>query len=72
VSIGGMVVHPGDYVIGDGDGVLAVPRDTVDEVLAAAEAQNAKEQATLKAIADGTVDRRWVDETLRQKGCRLP
>ena len=72
VSIGGMVVHPGDYVVGDGDGVLAIPRDVVEEVVRAAEAQNAKEQTTLKAIADGTVDRKWVDEALRQKGCRLP
>ncbi len=69
VSIGGMVVHPGDYIVGDGDGLLAIPRDIVEDVLRAAEAQNAKEQATLKAIAAGTVDRRWVDEALRQKGC---
>lgn len=72
VSIGGMVVHPGDYVVGDGDGVLAISRDVIEEVLRAAEAQNAKEQATLKAIADGTIDRKWVDEALKQKGCRLP
>lgn len=71
VSIGGMVVHPGDYIVGDGDGVLAIPRDVIEDVLRAAEAQNAREQATLKAIADGSVDRKWVDESLKQKGCRI-
>ena len=72
VCIGGMVVHPGDIIVGDADGVLAVPQDMAEEVIAAARAQNQKEEATLAAIAAGAIDRAWVDEMLRKKGDVLP
>jgi len=68
VCIAGMVVNPGDIIVGDADGVLAVPQDCAAEVIAAATAQNRKEEATLAAIAAGTVDRSWVDEMLLSKG----
>ena len=71
VSIGGMVVNPGDIIVGDGDGVVAVPLADAEAVLAAAREQKKKEDATLAAIAAGTIDRKWVDETLRAKGVKL-
>ena len=71
VSVAGMVVHPGDLVIGDADGVLAIRPQDAERVVAAAEAQNRKEQAAMEAIAAGNWDRRWVDETLRVRGCEL-
>jgi len=40
-------------------------------LLAAAREQKKKEDATLKAIAAGSIDRKWVDETLRARGCPL-
>lgn len=72
VSIGGMPVNPGDIIVGDADGVLAVPQNVALEVIAAARAQNEKEEATLAAIASGNIDRAWVDEMLRKKGYVLP
>jgi len=72
VSIGGMVVNPGDIIVGDGDGVLAVPQEVAEKVIAAATAQNRKEAATLAAIAAGTIDRSWVDEALQEKAYILP
>jgi RraA family protein len=71
VSIGGMVVRPGDIIVGDGDGVVAVPQADAQAVLAAAREQKKKEEASLAAIAAGTLDRKWVDETLRAKGCAV-
>ena len=35
VAVGGVVVHPGDAVIGDENGVVVVPAARIDEVLAA-------------------------------------
>jgi len=71
VTIGGMVVQPGDILIGDEDGLIAVPQADAEAVLAAAREQKKKEDATLKAIAAGSIDRKWVDETLRARGCPL-
>jgi RraA family protein len=69
IALGGMVVHAGDIIVGDADGVVAVPLAHAEEILALAKAQLVKESAILKAIAGGKVDRRWVDELLRQRGC---
>lgn len=32
VTVGGVLVRPGDFVVADGDGVVVVPRDHVDRV----------------------------------------
>jgi regulator of RNase E activity RraA len=37
VAVAGITVHPSDLVIADGSGVVFIPRDRADEVLAAAE-----------------------------------
>jgi RraA family protein len=71
VSIAGMVVRPGDLIAGDHDGVLAIAREDAERVIADAEAQYRKEQAAMAAIQAGTWDRKWVDETLRARGCDL-
>jgi len=69
VVIGGAVVNPGDIIVGDEDGLLALPQDIAADVIRLAKLQAAKEAAVLKAIRKGTLDRAWVDQTLRQKGC---
>jgi RraA family protein len=71
VSVGGTVVHPGDIVVGDADGLLVVPPLQAQAVLSAVRALLAKEKSLLDSIARGNVDRRWVDETLTAKGCIL-
>jgi RraA family protein len=71
VSIGGTVVHPGDIVVGDADGLVFVAQSQADAVLAAVNSLLAKERALLASIAQGKADRRWVDETLKAKGCTL-
>ena len=72
VTVGGMVVNPGDLVAGDHDGVVAIPQADAEQVIAAAEAQHRKEAAAMQAIKAGTWDRRWVDEALRARGCEMP
>jgi regulator of RNase E activity RraA len=72
VSCGGVVVNPGDVVVGDGDGVVVVPRQDAAAVLAKARKKLAKEIATREAIAAGTWDRsQYTDEALRRMGCEI-
>ncbi|HKC43368.1 MAG TPA: RraA family protein [Burkholderiales bacterium] len=71
ISVGGMVVQAADIIVGDEDGLIAVPQADAEVVLAAAREQKKKEDATLKAIATGAIDRKWVDETLRARGCTV-
>jgi regulator of RNase E activity RraA len=70
VSIGGMIVYPNDIIVGDEDGLVAVRPHEAAALLAAARAWCDKEDKVLKAIrAKKPLDRAWVDQTLRAKGC---
>ncbi|MDA3630638.1 hypothetical protein OU415_34770 [Saccharopolyspora sp. WRP15-2] len=64
VSIAGMTVRSGDVVVGDADGVVAVPAAHLDTVATAAEALLRAEAATVAAINDGNWDRSWIDASL--------
>ncbi len=50
VAIGGVVVHTGDVVVADGDGVAVVPAAEAADVLARAEAKHADETRTRNEI----------------------
>lgn len=53
VVCGGMLVNPGDVIVGDDDGVVVVPRQQAATAAAAAEARERKEDATRKRLATG-------------------
>jgi RraA family protein len=72
VAIDGMVIHPGDIVIGDSDGVLAVPIDEAETILKSTQAKSAAEIKQMADIEAGTNDRSWVDRALKDRGCALP
>ena len=71
VVIGGMPVNPGDIIVGDADGLVAVPQDQAERVLASAKSILEKETASMKQILAGTVDRSWVDKALKEKGYKI-
>jgi RraA family protein len=72
IVIGSMPVNPGDIIVGDADGLVAVPQDQAERVLASAKSILEKETASMKQIVAGTVDRSWVDKALKEKGYKLP
>jgi len=71
VMMGGMPVNPGDIIVGDADGLVAVPQEMAEQVLASAKSILAKESAAMKQIQAGTVDRGWVDQALKAKGYKF-
>ena len=54
VSIGGMVVCPGDIVVGDSDGVVAFAPTIAPDLLAAVRTQEHKEAEILRTIEEGS------------------
>ena len=71
IAIDGMVIEPGDLIIGDDDGVLCVPFDHVQSVLASARKKGDAEAIAAKAIAAGQLDTAWIDATLNRLGCLI-
>jgi RraA family protein len=69
VAIDGMVLAPGDLVIGDDDGVLFIPRLEAETIYRAAKAKNDAEEKQMAATKVGTSDRSWVDAALLRLGC---
>lgn len=57
VSIDGMVVMPGDLVIGDEDGVIAFDRAEANHLLALVKQQEVREADALADIAAGRLDK---------------
>lgn len=53
VVCAGTIVHPGDVMIGDRDGVVVVPRAEVEEVAQAAQARTNRENQTRERLARG-------------------
>jgi 4-hydroxy-4-methyl-2-oxoglutarate aldolase len=64
ISIGGVVVHAGDVVRGDRDGVVAVPRDRVEAIIIEAAAIARKEAEIQAAIDAGATRPGWIDDVL--------
>lgn len=69
IAIDGMVIHPGDLLLGDDDGLVTVAIDDALTVLATASAKHAAETAQMEKIRRGENPRTWVDETLKRLGC---
>jgi len=61
VTVGGMVVNPGDIIVGDQDGLVAFAPHLAATVIEKALAQAEKEEATMQAIRDGRWDRSFAD-----------
>ena len=72
VAIDGMVIGPGDLVIGDWDGVLSIPLDDVESILTKTNEKQAAEAVDMAKIEAGEWDRSWVDKTLKDRGCIMP
>jgi 4-hydroxy-4-methyl-2-oxoglutarate aldolase len=73
VQVGGIVIHPGDIVVGDDDGVAVVPLSIAAEVLKKSKARMDMEYQQAQDIKEGKkpleilFGDNWVDSALEGK-----
>src|SRR5438270_117033 len=68
VSVGGIVVHPGDLIAGDLNGVVVVPRESAGELLERLRARAPAERSYSASVAAGQFSNDWVDKALESSG----
>ena len=71
VACGGIVVHSGDIVVGDEDGVVVVPLADAPAVAERLKAIADKEGHMAADLAAGRLVPEWVDAALAAKGCEI-
>ena len=64
ISCGGVLIEPGDYIIGDIDGLVAVPKGIIEQVLEIAESKARGEDAVRGSLEGG----RSIRETWNEYG----
>ena len=71
IALDGMIVHPGDLICGDEDGLVCVPIDEAQVVYQLAKAKHDAENDQMAAISEGRDDRSWVEAALTRTGCEI-
>jgi regulator of RNase E activity RraA len=71
ISCGGIVVNPGDIVVGDAAGVVIVPKDDAEEILGRLRAFEGKNERYFAAIRRGDFSNKWVQDAIDAGGCRV-
>lgn len=70
-SCGGVVVNPGDIIIGDADGIIVVPQAHAQMAVAGAQAKVDAEEKRMEQIKTSPVDKlnaSWLIPTLQKAG----
>lgn len=68
VACGGVPINPGDILVGDGDGVVCVPRPEAESVLEELRKVQRSEVERMAQLERGELIPSWVDGLLRERG----
>ena len=71
ISCGGIMVYPGDIILADPDGMIAIPRRDAATILEDAKKFQAADEGKLEKTREGTINRSWVDKALADKGFEI-
>jgi len=72
IKCGGVLVNPGDLILGDEDGVVVVPREKASEILSLSKERVEKEEKLRREILQGKLllHLLGLEETLKRKGIK--
>jgi regulator of RNase E activity RraA len=68
VSVGDVAVNPGDFIIGDADGVVAVEREKIESLLPLAKEKVEAEANRIASIKQGNTAAPWLNAALINAG----
>lgn len=71
VNIGGIVVRPGDILIGDDDGIVVIEPATAKQVAEQSKKKNDAEASAISKIVKGEQDHSWIDRNLQEKSVQI-
>jgi RraA family protein len=71
ISCGGIVVHSGDIIVGDLNGVVVVPKDLAGDILRRLRLRAEAETGYKEAVARGEFSNAWVDKLLEDAGVQV-
>ena len=71
ICCGGVVINPGDLVVGDAMGVVVVPQGIAAELLQRLQAHAASNATYLESVKRGDFSNAWVDRILTEMECPM-
>lgn len=71
IQCGGIVVNPGDIVIGDLNGVVVIPQEIASSLLKRLQDRKEAEAAYYAAVSRGEFSNDWVDKLLAESQCEI-
>lgn len=69
VSCGGVVVNPGDIIVGDRAGIVVIRRDFANETLQRLNEQKTTLDPYVESVKKGEFSNEWVDRYLNETNC---
>ena len=71
IQCGGIVVHPGDIIVGDLNGVVVVPQEIASDLLRRLRERRDAESSYYAAVTRGEFSNDWVDRLLAEGQCEI-
>ena len=69
IACDGIVVHPGDIVVADADGIAFIPRTFASELLQRLQRRRDKLETYVREVREGNFSNEWVDDALATSNC---
>lgn len=69
ISLDGMIINPGDLIVGDEDGVISIPRKEIETVYKKAELKNKQEADSFSKIGKSDNNESGYRKKLESLGC---
>ena len=71
ICLGGIVVNPGDLIVGDSTGVVVVPQGIAEELLGRLKSHKVSNAAYFESVKQGNFSNAWVDNILTDLECPM-